>query len=168
MAELSVTETHSMKYDGSQHYRYAVTEMQRTDDALWVYTPPGVLVMSYRGGGLTRYHGLHLFFVDRYYNMLVQWHADWQPRMHYVNIATPARWDDGAVRWVDLDIDLIWRSTSDVVLTDDEDEFADHQVRFAYPAALIAAVERSADDVREQFVRRAPLFDGSLYRWRPT
>jgi protein associated with RNAse G/E len=84
-----------------------------------------------------------------------------------VNIATPAVWHDGTLRFVDLDLDVIWSADSGEILLDDEDEFELHQVRFGYPSDLIEQVWRSADEVREMMARRAYPFDGSLFTWRP-
>ncbi len=55
----------------------------------------------------------------------------------YCDIATPPQWTHpGEVTMVDLDLDVIRRRDGQVLL-DDEDEFAEHQVRYGYPAELI-------------------------------
>jgi protein associated with RNAse G/E len=95
------------------------------------------------------------------------WHLDWRPRMHYVNIATPATWHDGTLRFIDLDLDVIWRAESGEVILDDEDEFAQHQVRFGYPRDLIEQVQHSAREVLQLIAQSAYPFDGSLFTWRP-
>jgi uncharacterized protein len=95
------------------------------------------------------------------------WHPDWRPRMHYVNIATPAAWHDGTLRFIDLDLDVIWRADSGEVILDDEDEFELHQVRFDYPSDLIEQVRRSGDEVRQLIAQSVYPFDGSLFAWRP-
>jgi protein associated with RNAse G/E len=84
-----------------------------------------------------------------------------------VNIATPATWDDGALRFIDLDLDIIWRAGNGEVILDDEDEFVLHQARFGYPASLIERVWHSSEDVRDLIARRVYPFDGSLHAWRP-
>jgi protein associated with RNAse G/E len=48
---------------------------------------------------------------------------------------------------VDLDLDVS-RARTGVVKVHDEDEFACHQVRYRYPAELIAQAERAADWLR--------------------
>ena len=51
----------------------------------------------------------------------------------YVDVATPAVWHgEDLVRAVDLDLDVI-RGTTGRIWVDDEDEFADHRVRWATP-----------------------------------
>lgn len=158
---------YSTKYDGSLHYRYPLTVVREEADLLTLYASPGRVCDSYRGQMTATYHSLELYWSDRFYNLTVMWHADWRPRMHYVNIATPATWNDGTLRFIDLDLDVIWRAESGEVILDDEDEFELHQVRFGYPSELIAQVQQAADDVRELIARAVYPFDGSLFAWRP-
>jgi uncharacterized protein len=158
---------HSTKYDGSMHYRYPLTVVQEDPDLFTLYCQPGTVCDSYRGQLTAKYHSLELYWSDRFYNLTVMWHPDWRPRMHYVNIATPAVWHDGTLRFIDLDLDVIWHADSGEVILDDEDEFELHQVRFGYPSDLIAQVRRAADEVRQLITRSAYPFDGSLFAWRP-
>ena len=63
----------------------------------------------------------------------------------YCDISTPAQWDgDGLVRLVDLDLDVVRRRNTGVVELLDEDEFADHRVRFGYPDDLVASAYAAA------------------------
>jgi len=158
---------HSTKYDGSLHYRYEVTVVREEPDRLLVYEPIGSLATGHRGPVRTRHPMLHVHTRDRYWNLSVMWEPDWQRREHYVNIALPSTWDDGTLRFVDLDLDLIWKADGTVLL-DDEDEFDLRTIRFAYPPALVERAWRAADEVRGLIARRAAPFDGALYEWRPT
>ncbi len=81
----------------------------------------------------------------------------------YVDIATPGEWDGTVLRAVDLDLDVIrlpeqlppaetlpWETAPagpGEVFVDDEDEFAEHQVAYGYPAEVIAAAQASCDQV---------------------
>ena len=99
----------------------------------------------------------------------------------YVDIATPAVWDGVVVRAVDLDLDVIRLSSESPasppvpdyvqkaglgeVFVDDEDEFAEHQVAYGYPAEVVRAAREAADRVlADARARRAP-YDGSHRRW---
>lgn len=157
---------YSTKYDGSLHYRYSTCIVREEPNLLMLYMPPGTPIDSYRGQQVATRHTLQLYWSDRFYNIHVNWDADWNPRSHYVNIATPATWHDGALRFVDLDLDVIWRAGTGEVILDDEDEFELHQARFGYPADLIASARRSSDDVRDLIARSVYPFDGSLHAWR--
>lgn len=157
----------STKYDGSLHYDYTAGLVRIEPNLLVVYTPPGISVDSYRGKQIARRHSLELYWSDRYYNIHVNWSSDWQTHSHYVNIATPATWHTGEANYIDLDLDVIWRATTNEVILDDEDEFLLHQQRFGYPAELIAQAWDSSHEVRSLIAQRAYPFDGSLYTWRP-
>jgi uncharacterized protein len=55
----------------------------------------------------------------------------------YVDVATPGTWDGTTLRSVDLDLDVV-QGRSGRVWVDDEDEFADHRVRWDYPDEVVA------------------------------
>jgi protein associated with RNAse G/E len=62
----------------------------------------------------------------------------------YCDITTPVRWPSRTeVTMIDLDLDVCRTRRGTVELLD-EDEFACHQVRYGYPADVIAQAERSA------------------------
>lgn len=164
---MKTVSVHSTKYDGSLHYRYATTLVREEADVLVLYMQPGTPVESYRGSSIAEHHNLQLYWSNRPYNLHVSWHADWRPRFHYVNVATPAIWSDSTVSFIDLDLDVIWRSGTGEVILDDEDEFALHQVRYGYPSDLIEQSWRSSSEVRQMIAQRCYPFDGSLHAWRP-
>ena len=63
----------------------------------------------------------------------------------YCDISTPPQWTSpDQVTMVDLDLDVIRRRRDGQVLLDDEDEFAEHQVRYGYPAELISQAQQAA------------------------
>lgn len=157
---------HSTKYDGSEHYRYPAMIVREEPNLLMLYKQPGTPINGYRGSFLAKYHTLEFYWSERPYNLSVIWYPNWQPRMHYINVATPARWDDGTLRYIDLDLDVVWFAHGRVVL-DDEDEFELHQRKFGYPQELIDQAWASSHEVRDLIARRVPPFDGNAYTWRP-
>ncbi len=159
-------EVHSTKYDGSLHYHYPMQVVREEPGLVVTYVAPGVPVASYRGAMTTARHTLAYFWLDRPYNLHINWRADWTPLSHYVNVATPASWDQGVLRFIDLDLDVIWRHDNSLVL-DDEDEFEHHRTIFSYPPDLVAESWRSRDEICDLIQRRVHPFDGSLYAWRP-
>ena len=63
----------------------------------------------------------------------------------YCDIATPAQWrSPGEVTMIDLDLDVVRVRADRRVFVDDEDEFAEHQVRFGYPPDVISHAEQTA------------------------
>ena len=116
------------KYDESLHYRFAVEPVYRGEDTLAVYRGPDGMLESYRGTLRAKEHVLIVFYSNQYYNVAIHWNHDWSPLMHYVNIATPATWDDERVTAIDLDLDVIRVARDGRILIHDEDEFAEHAV----------------------------------------
>jgi protein associated with RNAse G/E len=81
----------------------------------------------------------------------------------YCDLASQPRWervdDVWRVTMVDLDLDVVTLADGTIWI-DDEDEFAEHQVRYGYPADLVAQVEAdSVDLLRRAGVGERP-FDG--------
>ena len=99
----------------------------------------------------------------------------------YIDVATPGRWDGAVLRAVDLDLDVIRISdplpasvfhatqkadrVAGEVFVDDEDEFAEHQVAFGYPADVVAAAQSSCDELVRAVRAGVPPYDGSHARW---
>ncbi|MBN1647308.1 MAG: DUF402 domain-containing protein [Spirochaetales bacterium] len=155
------------KYDGSLHYRFDVTEILRTDRALVVYKDPDALIKSYRGEFRGNKRNLGIFFPDSYYNVIIMWEKDWSPRCIYVNIATPAVWNDGEVTAIDMDLDLFRRHGEDEIHIDDEDEFELHQVKYRYPQELIDRCLAETDLVYGLMQKGESMFSDEVYDWRP-
>ncbi len=71
---------HSTKYDGSLHYHYPTTVVREEPNLLMLYMPPGTAIDSYRGQQVATRHTLQLYWSDQFYNIHVNWAADWNPR----------------------------------------------------------------------------------------
>jgi hypothetical protein len=81
----------------------------------------------------------------------------------YVDITTvPVRTPD-AVTAVDLDLDVV-RGWSGRVWVDDEDEFADHRVRWSYPGEVVRLAVASCEAVRAAVQAGHPPYDGQVHR----
>lgn len=159
---------HSTKYDGSLHYRYPTRLVHQEPELLVVYAGSGTIINGYRHVDFAgTQHSLGLLWPDRHYNLWVKWEPDWTPACQYVNIATPASWDHGMFRFIDLDLDLIHEPDTAEPRLDDADEFERHAKTFGYPADLVARCWAAVDEVRDLFAGRVWPFDGSLYHWRP-
>ena len=86
----------------------------------------------------------------------------------YVDITTVPTWgtdaqDRATVRMVDLDLDVV-RGRSGRVWVDDEDEFADHRIRYGYPAEVVRLAATSCDRVHADVVAGHGAFDRNLGR----
>jgi len=123
------------KYDGTAHRDYPARRLVEDDLGIW---------LGVRIGTRSIYHGRPS--VERIPFVLLVPHQQWwtcmfnpPPRTSevYCDIASPAEWEDGTVHLIDLDLDVVRRRTSGLVELRDEDEFAEHRVRFGYPDAVV-------------------------------
>jgi hypothetical protein len=94
---------------------------------------------------------------------LAAFHADGGPVEVYVDMTTPPAWHGTVLRAVDLDLDVV-RGVTGRVWVDDEDEFAEHRVRFGYPDEVARAALESCDRVRRAVQRAEAPYDGSTHR----
>jgi uncharacterized protein len=91
-------------------------------------------------------------------------HGEGGPVLTYVDMSTPARWDRSTIRAVDLDLDVV-KPLDGEVYVDDEDEFEEHRVAYAYPDEIVELARASADVVLTGVRRGLPPFDGTHERW---
>jgi protein associated with RNAse G/E len=155
---------HSTKYDGSLHYRYATELVSAGAGELRLFTPAGTACESYRGPVEITHPTLMVYWSDRPWNVHLSWFPDGRLRHWYVNVASPATWDDGVLRFVDLDLDVILRASGEIVVLD-EDDLARHRVRFGYPDALVERIHETVAEVRDAMDARVSPFDDSLVGW---
>ena len=161
----------SIKYDGSLNYVWpARVVWEDAGGFIWrtlagsdFTRPTGVTPVPYDWVGRVWYDRWYL--VDA--SLVPAGAAEGAGALHhyYCNIAAPGAWDGDIFRFVDLDLDLMIYPDGRQTLLD-EDEFAAHQVRFAYPPATIAAVRRAVREVSELARAGAAPFDGTLTRLR--
>jgi protein associated with RNAse G/E len=152
----------STKWDGSAHWAFDGAWLGADEHGDWVGFAPG-----------TRFERPGSAFVADWPSVSLFPRSGWaagfnsrHPRALaiYVDLATEPEWRPDAsgatVSYVDLDLDVVER-TGEPAFIDDEDEFAVHAVRFAYPPELVRRVRADADRVLAAVRRREPPFDGA-------
>lgn len=95
---------------------------------------------------------------------LATFHDVGGPVQVYVDITTPPVWAGATLRAVDLDLDVV-RGNTGRVWVDDEDEFAEHRVRYGYPPDVVRAAAASCDQVHAAVADRRAPYDGVAARW---
>lgn len=152
------------KYDGSLHWHHPVQFLGKDEHGVWVGARAGVPIQ--RGNEPPVLLGWP-------YVQLIPDRKWWTAAFNgeparteiYCDITTEPRWlHSGEVTMVDLDLDVL-RMRDGRVLLLDEDEFAEHQVRFGYPADVIRRAERTADELLEAVRARAEPFGTGYLRW---
>jgi uncharacterized protein len=165
----------STKFDGSLHNDFAgrlIHESANSEDPaapLRVFVPEGTSIQSYRGELTVRVPFTALFWPghERWWNVYHNHHTffandRWSSAV-YANVSTPATFDGETVRWIDLDLDVVIRDGAVELL--DEDEFAEHRARMAYPERLATRALEAAATLIELATRRAPPFDRDTHIW---
>ncbi|WP_203665009.1 DUF402 domain-containing protein [Actinocatenispora rupis] len=133
------------KYDGALHWHFDALRLGTDEFGTWLGCPAGTVLQ--RGHELTlvwEEAQVLLVPVDRW------WTANFNAEPHrteiYCDIASVATWHGDELRAVDLDLDVVRRRDGRVELLD-EDEFAEHQVKYGYPPDVVAAAEAAAADL---------------------
>jgi uncharacterized protein len=132
------------KYDGSLHWHHTARYLGEDEHGTWLGAPAGTPIQ--RGGERP-------IVLEQPWVQLVPAGQWWTAAFNgepaatelYCDITTEPRWlHPGEVTMVDLDLDVLRMRADGRVLLLDEDEFAEHQVRYGYPAEVIRRAEQSA------------------------
>ncbi|MDH2425186.1 DUF402 domain-containing protein [Sphaerisporangium sp. TRM90804] len=151
------------KYDGSLHWHHGARLLGEDEHGVWAGCPAGT---SGRRGFeppvVWRQPFVMLFPRDAWWTAC--FNGEPEETAIYCDVATVPRWRDGQVTMVDLDLDvLLLRSGR--LFVDDEDEFAEHRVRYCYPGDVVARAERSAAWLMSAVGRGAAPFGGGHQPW---
>ncbi|MFY1689540.1 DUF402 domain-containing protein [Plantactinospora sp. WMMB782] len=131
------------KYDGAAHRDYPARRLAEDDLGVW---------LGVTAGTESVYHGRPS--VEQIPFVLLVPHDAWWSAMFnppprtsevYCDIASPARWEGDTVHLIDLDLDVVRRRGTGLVELRDEDEFAEHRVRFGYPDETVAQARTAAE-----------------------
>ncbi|MBB5872869.1 protein associated with RNAse G/E [Allocatelliglobosispora scoriae] len=132
------------KYDGALHWHQTMRRLGEDRHGVWLGAGAGTTVRRGDGPLKTLEHGKVILISPGSW-----WTASFNgppARLEiYCDITTPPTWPHpGEVTMVDLDLDVVrFRHNGSVALLD-EDEFAEHRIRYGYPPEVIAAALRAA------------------------
>jgi uncharacterized protein len=152
------------KYDGTLHWNHPARRLDADDLGTWLAVPAHTRVHK----GEPEWGPVEAPFV-----MLLPheawWTATFNAEPHrteiYCDITTVPHWPTpDEVTMVDLDLDVRRRRAGAVDLLD-EDEFAEHRVRFGYPPEIIAAATAAADWLYAAVRDRVEPFGVGYRRW---
>ena len=155
------------KWGGLPHYEFDTVLLGTDEHGTWLGLPLGTRVT--RPGVDFRTSHLWVALVPDGAPFMASFYETGHEPAVYVDVTTSPEWRGyGAGRQlhaVDLDLDVV-REQSGRVFIDDEDEFADHQVRYGYPADVIEMARRSADDVyAAALAEQAPFSHATGLAW---
>lgn len=131
------------KYDGTPHWNHPARLLGEDEHGVWAGCPAGT--SGSRGDGppvVWSEPFVVLFPRDAW------WTAIFNAAPHkfevYCDVSTVPRWNGGEVTMVDLDLDVIRVREDGRVFLDDEDEFEEHRVAYAYPPEVVGNARAAA------------------------
>ncbi|MCT2543038.1 MULTISPECIES: DUF402 domain-containing protein [Streptomyces] len=154
------------KYDGSPHRRHCMGRLGEDEHGVWLGAPVGTVCSTGTEGATytTREARVMLIPRDAWWTGLFQ--AAPARLDAYCDVTTPPRWlHPGEVTMIDLDLDVCRTRDGGTVFVDDEDEFADHQVRYSYPSDVIARATTTAEQLRAALTGDVEPFGSCRRSW---
>jgi uncharacterized protein len=156
------------KWPDRPHWEHDVVRLGEDPHGIWLGAAPDTLMS--RPGVAFRTAQAQVVLVPRASAFVATFYApadhrdrrdgrDSMPCEVYVDITTVPEWAGDTVTAYDLDLDVV-RGWTGRAWVDDEDEFADHRVRYAYPPELVRLAAQSCEAVRKAVEQRRPPYDG--------
>ncbi|WP_427017242.1 DUF402 domain-containing protein [Pseudarthrobacter sp. P1] len=157
------------KYDGKAHWVVPGRYLGTDEHGIWIFQGTNEFIS--RPGAALYTESDAVLLIPHSGEYVVTFYDDAHPtgcRM-YIDLAHDLAWNQirpGIFEFhmIDMDLDVI--STRDRgTFIDDEDEFADHQVRMDYPSALVADIEAECRRIFTAVKSAAAPFDGTDIAW---
>ncbi len=151
------------KWPDRLHWQFDVQRLGEDEHGVWLYAPPGTVAQ--RGHDQPReIETGFVIAVPKAEHWIAEFYWDHPRHSVYVNIGSIPEWDGDRMTQIDLDLDVV-RNLDGSVEVLDEDEFADHQVRYEYPDDLIAATRAATDRAVELVSAGLEPFGVAATRW---
>jgi hypothetical protein len=151
------------KWGGRPHWEYDATFLGADEHGQWLGCPIGTFYARPGMAFLSDFAGVVLVPAGGVAH-LAAFNDEHAGAATYVDMTTPPTWAGSVLQAVDLDLDVVKLHDGTVYL-DDEDEFAEHQVTFGYPADVVAMAERSAAEVLSAVQQGTAPYDGTADAW---
>jgi protein associated with RNAse G/E len=153
------------KYDGSLHWHSRARRLGSDEYGTWLGGPTGSVWQRGVDGPLVEYAHAYVLLITKD----VWWAASFngQPKDTeiYCDITSVPQWPShDLVTMIDLDLDVL-RMRGGATLLVDEDEFAEHQVKYGYTPEVIARAEESARWLMAAVAGRTGPFGGAHEKW---
>ena len=148
------------KWRDRPHWRFGAELIAQYENGTWLGCRPPTPYTGPPGSG-EFLHGFTIFVPASDW-WIASFNDERSPEIEtYVDICTPAKWHTPThVSSIDLDLDVI-RYWDGRVFIDDEDEFAEHQVAYGYPADVVDQARSTCDRLLDLVTRQVEPFDGT-------
>jgi protein associated with RNAse G/E len=132
------------KYDGSLHWHQTMRHLGEDEHGIWLGARAGAITQrGYEPPIRHQAPAVQLLPAAQWWTAI--FNDPPATAEVYCDISTPSHWPSpDEVTMVDLDLDVVRVRADQRVFVDDEDEFAEHQIRFGYPPDVISCAEQTA------------------------
>ena len=153
------------KYDGSLHWHGVMRRLGEDEHGLWLGWGRN-MVMRRGTEPPTTMRAAHVQLIRREDWWCGAFHAPPRPNDVYCDITTVAeRTASDEITLIDLDLDVLRYRDGNPPEIVDEDEFLEHQVRYAYPPEVIAKARATADALLVSVQQNAEPFNSAYQKW---
>ena len=155
------------KWDGSPHWRHECVYLGADEWGDWIGQPAGW--HSARPGAQFFAPGPNVTLVPPQADFALTVNRDHPTGVRiYIDLGWDVRWSDDPLlaTGIDMDLDVVRVEGERGTWVDDRDEWAEHSVRYAYPAEVMTRLEGLALDLEERVrTRIAPFDDATADVW---
>lgn len=125
------------KYDGTLHWNLTMRHLGEDEHGVWLGLPADGTLRKGNGPPVSLGHA-HVILFPRGRWWTAAFNAPPEDTEVYADVTTPVRRRSAAeVTMVDLDLDVSRRRGTGALRLHDEDEFAEHRVRYGYPEEVV-------------------------------
>jgi len=139
----------ALKYDGRPHVEWKAELLLESAQSVVALTHPRTVFIHHTKNLRVQieHYSLAVFEAGQWYNAMLDFHPDGLPREVYCNVALPVelpmKRGQGALEWVDLDLDVVMEA-GEAPCVVDEDEFEANGAAYGYSSEVIAAAREAA------------------------
>ena len=151
------------KWDGSPHWRHECVYLGADEWGDWLGQPAGW--RSARPGASFTAHGPNVTLIPATGDYALTVNRDHPKGMRiYIDIAWDIRWSDDPLlaTGIDMDLDVVRVEGDRGTWVDDRDEWAEHSIRYGYPAGVMTHLEALALDLEQRVREQHPPFDHAV------
>ena len=151
------------KWDGTLHWHFDPEYLGEDEHGLWLGAPKGCLLQRGDEPGNPAPHAFAcLIPAEGWWTAYFNVAGDVEV---YIDLTDRPRRIGDVVHAVDLDLDVLrWRDGR--VTLEDEDEFLEHQQKYAYPEEVVKTVEEAAGALLKAVRARDEPFGSASEPWR--
>jgi len=162
--EGDVVQIHSYKHNGKIHRAWNEAVIINTNDDYLIAANNRTKVLESDGRSwFTREPAICYFFKDHWFNVIGMLRQD--GIYYYCNICSPYLFEEGAIKYVDYDLDVkVYPNYNFRIL--DKDEYDKHRKKMRYPDEIEEIIEKEMQVLLE-FIKgkKGPFSHGFINHW---